>query len=302
MQILTARPVESESELPFAGLHQLIGTAVGRVDRLPGPQAAALRVALGLETGVARERFLVFAGCLSLLSDLAERRPVLCVIDDAQWLDSASAEALLFVARRLDAEGIVMLFGAREQDVGGFDAGDIPSLVLEGLDREAASRLLARRSGVGVAPSVLDRVVEQARGNALALIEFPSALTAAQLAGEASVPDTLPLTRQVERIFLERVRHLPREAQHLLLIAASDDSQDLAVVLAAAADGGDSRVTLDACERAGLVSVHGTRLAFRHPLVRSAVYGAATSSERRAAHGALAAAIGPQGVNADRRA
>src|SRR5262245_19219988 len=284
MQVLTARPVESESELPFAGLHQLIGPAVGRVDRLPAPQAAALRVALGLETGgAARERFLVFAGCLSLLSELADLRPVLCVIDDAQWLDTASAAALLFVARRLDAEGIVMLFGAREDDVGSFDARGIPSLVLDGLDLEAASRLLARHPRVDVAPSVVDRLVKQAHGNALALIELPSALTTAQLAGEAPLPETLPLTRQVERLFLERVRHLPRETRHLLLIAAADDSQDVGVVLAAAAGLGDSRIALDTAERAGLVSVQGTRLAFRHPLVRSAVYGAATSSERQVA-------------------
>src|SRR5262245_47138963 len=301
MQIMTAHPVESESELPFAGLHQLIGPAVGRVDRIPAPQAAALRVALGLETGAAHERFLVFAGCLSLLSELADRRPVLCVIDDAQWLDTASAEALLFVARRLDAEGIVMLFGAREDDAGSFDARDIPSLALEGLDAEAATRLLARHPGGDVAPSVIDQLVGQAQGNALALIELPSALTAAQLAGEAPLPETLPLTREVERIFLERVRHLPRETQHLLLIAAADDSQDLAVVLAAAGLG-DSRIALDTAEWAGLVSVHGTQLAFRHPLVRSAVYGAATSSERRAAHAALAAAIGPKGADTDRRA
>src|SRR5215831_18234081 len=302
MHVLTAHGVESESELPFAGLHQLIGPAIRHVDRVPAPQAVALRVALGLEAGTAHERFLVFAGCLSLLAELADRRPVLCVVDDAQWLDSASAEALLFVARRLDAEGIVMLFGAREGDLGRFDAAGIPSLALEGLDREAASTLLARGAGVDIASSVLDRLVEQAHGNALALIEFPSALTEAQLAGDEPLPETLPLTRQVERIFLERVRRLPDDTQRLLLIAAADDSQHLAVVLAAASGLGDSRSALDTAERAGLVSVHGTRLDFRHPLVRSAVYGAATSSERRAAHGALAAAIRADGDDADRRA
>jgi len=302
MQVLTAHPVESESELPFAGLHQLIGPAVGRVNRIPPPQAAALRVALGLETGAAHERFLVFAGCLSLLSELADSRPVLCVIDDVQWLDTGSAEALLFVARRLDAEGIVMLFGAREDDVGSFDAAGILSLTLEGLDQDAASMLLARHQGVDVAPSVIDRLVEQAHGNALALIELPTALTAAQLGGHAPLPETLPLPQQVERIFLKRVLSLPQETQQFLLIAAADDSQDLAVVLAAASGRGDTRIALDTAERAGLVCVHGTRLAFRHPLVRSAVYSAATSSERRAAHGALAAAIGPRGADADRHA
>src|SRR5262245_6224723 len=302
MRVLAARGVESESELPFAGLHQLLRPAVGRVDRLPGPQAVALRVALGLESGTAHERFLVFAGCLSLLSEFADRRPVLCAVDHAQWLDAASAEALLFVGRRLDAEGIVLLFGAREGDLTRFDGAGIPSLALEGLDREAASTLLARRAGIDVAASVLDRLVEQAQGNALALIELPSALTEGQLAGDQPLPDTLPLTRQVERIFLERVRRLPAETQRLLLIAAADDSQDLAVVLAAAAALGGSRSALDSAERAGLVSVQGMRLDFRHPLVRSAVYGAATSSERRAAHRVLAAAMGVDGDDADRRA
>src|SRR5262249_48477429 len=150
---------------------------------------------------------------------------------------------------------------------------------------------LARGAGVDLPPSVLDRLVEQAHGNALALVEFPSALSEAQLAGDESLPDTLPLTRQVEGIFLERVRRLPEETQQLLLIAAADDSKALAVALAAARRLGDSRSALDTAERAGLVSVHGTRLDFRHPLVRSAVYSAATSIQRRAAHRDLAAAI-----------
>src|SRR5215813_5202433 len=165
MHVLTAHGVESESELPFAGLHQLMRPAIGHVNQVPAPQAGALRVALGIEAGTAHERFLVFAGCLSLLAELADRRPVLCVVDDAQWLDSASAEALLFVAR--------------EGDLGRFDAAGIPSLALEGLDREAASTLLARGAGVDLASSVLDRLLEQAHGNALALIELPSALTEA---------------------------------------------------------------------------------------------------------------------------
>jgi len=302
LHVLTARGVQSESEFPYAGLHQLMRTAVGHVDRLPAPQAVALRVALGLGAGAAPERFLVFAGCLSLLSELADDRPVLCLVDDLQWLDTASAEALVFVARRLDAEGIVILFGAREGDPGRFDAAGIPSLAVEALDREAASTLLARRAGVNVAPAVLDRLVEQAHGNALALVELPSALSEAQLAGIEPLPDTLPLTGQVERIFLERVRRLPDATQRLLVIAAADESQDLAVVLAAAGGLVDSRSALDTAERAGLLSVHGTRLEFRHPLVRSAVYGAATSSERRAAHGALAAATRSDSDDADRRA
>src|SRR5436309_3528337 len=164
MQILTARPVESESELPFAALHQVVRPILGHVERLPAPQATALRVALGLEEGQTPERFLVFAAGLSLLSELAERRPVLCFVDDAQWLDTASAEALLFVARRLDAEGIIMLFGAREGDVRTFEAPDIPSLALTGLEIDAASMLLTRGATAEIAPAVLDRLVGQAQG------------------------------------------------------------------------------------------------------------------------------------------
>jgi DNA-binding CsgD family transcriptional regulator len=302
MHVLSAHPVESEAELPFAALHQLLRPALGHVDRLPAPQAYALRVALGLEEGTAQERFLVFAACLSLLSELAERRPVLCVVDDAHWLDTASAEALLFVARRLDAEGIVMLFGAREGDVRSFEAVEIPSLLLGGLDADAASTLLERASDGAVAASVVDRLVAQARGNALALIELPHGLTHLQLAGEEPLPATLPLTRQVERIFLEQVRRLPEASQRLLLIAAADDSEDLGIVLGAAESAGVGAGSLDAAERSGLLSVHGTRIDFRHPLVRSAVYGAATSSERRAAHGALAGVIDAGKGDADRRA
>src|SRR5262245_6551398 len=176
MHVLTAHGVESESELPFAGLHQLMRPAVGHIDQLPEPQAAALRAALGLEAGTARERFLVFAGCLSLLAELAVRRPVLCVVDDAPWLDSASAEALLFVARRVDAEGIVMLFGAPEGALGGVGAAGIPSLALEGLDREAASTLLERGAGVAVDSYVIDRLITQSQGVVQALIQSPSTL------------------------------------------------------------------------------------------------------------------------------
>lgn len=302
MQVLSARPVESESELPFAALHQLLRPAVDVIDLLPDPQAEALRVAVGLKTGVTEERFLVFAACLSLLAEIAERRPLLCVIDDAQWLDQSSAEALLFVARRLDAEGIVMLFGAREGDVRRFDAGDIASLLLEGLDDEAASTLLQRQTDGSIAESVLDHVVAQAQGNALALVELPSALTPSQLSGAEPLPETLPLTQQVETIFLERVRSLPEKTQRLLLIAAADDSEDLAVVLSAASTLEVDDDSVDVAERANLLEIHGTRLGFRHPLVRSAVYGAATSTERRQAHRALAAAMSGSDTHADRAA
>jgi DNA-binding CsgD family transcriptional regulator len=300
MHVLTARGVESESELPFAALHQLFHSSLRYAERLPAPQAAALNAALGLADGQAQERFLVSAACLSLLSELAERRPVLCLIDDAHWLDTASADALLFVARRLDAEGVVMLFGAREGDVRTFEARDVPSLYLQGLDAESSATLLVR-GGVGVvSPAVVQRIVEQTRGNALALLELPTALTPQQLTGGDPLPEALPLTDQMESVFLERVRRLAEPTRQLLLVAAADESGDLGLVLAAARTFDADVEALNAAEQAKLVSAHGTRLDFRHPLVRSALYGAATAAERRAAHLALAEAVGDH--DPDRRA
>jgi predicted ATPase len=188
MHVLAARGVESESELPFAGVHQLLRPALELMDKLPPPQAAALSGALGVEEGTGQERFLVFAACLSLLSELAERRPVLCLVDDAHWLDGGSADALRFVARRLEAEGIVILFAAREGDVRAFDAPDLPSLVLDGLDDEAAGTLLASGSGVAAAPAVRQRLFEQTRGNALALLEVPAALSEASWRARSPFP------------------------------------------------------------------------------------------------------------------
>jgi ATP/maltotriose-dependent transcriptional regulator MalT len=302
MHVLSVRGVEAESELPFAALHQLLRPALDRIDRLPAPQAAALRAALGLAEGAGEERFLVFAAALSLLAELAERRPVLCLVDDAHWLDDASSDALRFVARRLDAEGIAMVFAARDDEVDAFDAPGLPSLELQGLGAEAAATLLAAGAGVDAAPAVRDRLVEWTRGNALALVELPAALTPDQLAGVQPLPEALPVTRELEHVFLARARRLPEDTQRLLLVAAADDSEDLAVVSRAAAELGVPPGALDAAEQAGLVEVHGVRIEFRHPLVRSAVYEAASSGERRAAHGALAGVLAGNDEQADRRA
>lgn len=301
MHVLSASGVESESDLPFAAVHQLLLPALDRLERLPAPQAAALRGALGLEEGGAQEPFLVFAACLSLLAEVAERRPLLCTVDDAHWLDTASADAFSFVARRLDAEGIVMLFGAREREARAFDAVGIPSLTLEPLDAEAATTLLTRVAG-NVAPTVRERLLQQAGGNALALVELPASLSQAQLDGTEPLPDVLPLTDDVESIFLERVRRLPGEAQRLLLVAAADEVEDVGLIVHAAELFGAGPEALDLSEEAGLVSVEGHRLSFRHPLVRSAIYRSATSSERRDAHGALAQAFARYEEHADRRA
>ena len=187
MHVLAARGVESESELPFAGLHQLLRPALHLLDALPGPQQGALQGALGLAER-AGDRFLISAACLTLIAELADRRPVLCLIDDAQWLDTPSADALLFVARRLDAEGVVMLFGAREGGDRRFEAGGLREHVLGGLDADAAEALIGLGAGGPVAPSVRDVLLEQAGGNALALVELPAALSPAQLAGAEPLP------------------------------------------------------------------------------------------------------------------
>ena len=301
MRVLATRGIESEAELAYAGLHGLLRPALDRLDGLPEPQARALGAALGMAEGEGRERFLVYSACLTLLSDLAERRPVLCLVDDAHWLDAASSEALQFVARRLGSEGIVLLFGAREGDVRRFPGDGIDSLTLGGLGDDAARAVVAEAAG-DVSPAVRERLVEYARGNALALVEMPAAMTAGQLAGAEPLPDALPMTRQLEAAFASRVARLSPPTETLLLVAAADDSQELGVVTRAAEALGADVDALDAAERSGLLEVRGTRLAFRHPLVRSAVYGAATSGERRAAHLALAAALDDDPSRADHRA
>ena len=189
MDVLAARGVESEAELPFAGLHQLLRPALPLAEHLPGPQAIALRSALGLAGPGGDDRFLISLAVLTLLAELAERRPVLCLIDDAQWLDAPSRDALLFVARRLDAEGIVLVFAVREDDARSFEARELPSVFLGRLDDEAAAALLRRDIPGSAAPAVRESLLAQAGGNALALVELPGALTAAQLVGEEPLPE-----------------------------------------------------------------------------------------------------------------
>jgi DNA-binding CsgD family transcriptional regulator len=302
MQVLEARGIESEAELAFAGLHQLLRPILGgQVEGLPGPQATALRAAFGLEHGRGNDRFLVSVAVLSLLAEAAERQPVLCVVDDAHWLDEASANALVFVSRRLEAEGVVLLFAARDGDPRRFGAVGLPELELGGLDRVAVAALLAQHAAVLVDPEVRDRLVERTGGNPLALIELPSILTSGQLSGTEPLPLQLPLTDGVERAFLERVRSLSDDAQALLLVAAAEDTGRHATVTAAAATLGAGVAALDAAEAAGLVRVRAGALHFRHPLVRSAVYQGASSSQRQQAHLALAGAADREG-DADRRA
>jgi DNA-binding CsgD family transcriptional regulator len=301
VRVLRASGVESESPLAFAALHRLLRPLLGQLDALPVPQARALRVAFGEEEGPDADRFRIFLAALSLLAQAATEVPVFAVVDDAQWLDEASAAALLFVARRVQDEPVALLFAAREGDVGRFDTSDLPELMIGGVDPATAAELLAERVGAPVSAEVGERLVARTGGNPLALVELAAALPAAVLTGAAPLPAQLPVTEGVERVFLERARRLPDSAQTLLLVAAADDSGQVATVRRAAAGLGVDEPALDAVERAGLVQVHDGQLELRHPLVRSAVYGAATSGQRRRAHAALAAALSEE-QDADRRA
>jgi hypothetical protein len=229
----------------------------------------------------------VSVAVLSLLAEAAEDRPVLCLVDQAQWLDRSSAEVLGFAARRLEAEGVVLLFAARDGDAREFPAPGLPELRLGGLDPEAAAALLVG-AGAELPPAEVDRLVERTGGNPLALLELPGTLEPDQLAGRAPLDDVLPLTTRLERAFGERVRRLPADARTLLLVAAAETTGDPAVVLRAGARLGVGAGALDRGESAGLVRTGDGRLQFRHPLVRSAAYRTATFAARQAAHRALA--------------
>lgn len=300
-RVLRTQGLESESPLPFAALHRLLRPVLPLLDRLPGPQARALRVAFGQEEGGDVDPFLVAVAVLSALTEAAEEGPVLGVIDDAHWLDAASAGALLFAARRLQADRVALVFAARDEDLRTFDHDGVPSLLLTGLDAAAARALLAERAGDALADEVCERLMEQTGGNPLALVELPAALTAAQLQGTAPMPSQLHLTAGVERVFLDRCRRLPEQVQTLLLVAAADDSGQLAIVRRAAAVLDAGPRALQEAEQSGLLVTDGDSVRLRHPLVRSAVYQAATGLERREVHRALAAALEGAG-DADRQA
>ncbi|HEX2373847.1 MAG TPA: AAA family ATPase [Actinomycetota bacterium] len=303
MAVLRAAGVESEAELPFAALHQLLRPVLELTGRLPGAQATALGEALGLGPDPPngdQDRFLVSVAVLSLLSEAAEERPVLCLVDEAQWLDRSSAEALGFAARRLEAEGVVCLFAARDGDPREFPAPGLPELRLEGLDPEPAAALLAG-AGVDLPAAVVDRLVERTGGNPLALLELPGSLGPDQLAGRAPLDDVLALPARLERTFGERVRRLTDPARAVLLVVAAETSGDPAVALRAAARLGVDAGALGEAESAGLVRTTEGRLQFRHPLVRSAAYSTATLAARQAAHRALAEALTGEDV-ADQRA
>jgi DNA-binding CsgD family transcriptional regulator len=301
MRLLRVTGVEPEADLAFAVLHQLLRPVLPYVDRIVEAQAQALRIAMGIDSGTAENRFLIALAVLSLLSEVAAEGPVLCLIDDAQWLDQSSSAALSFAARRLEAEGIVMLFSVREGDQGSFRGNDLPEQMVGRLETPDADRLLIDRFGAELAPEIRHLVVESAQGLPLALLEFPASLTPGQLSGQAALPRPMPIGRQMEDLLLGSVHRLSPPAQTLLLVAAAEGSGEADMILSAGGVLGIPPSTLMEAEASGLIRIEGTALAFRHPILRSAIYEEASLAQRQAVHRALVEVLRGE-TNADRRA
>nr|WP_221375062.1 LuxR family transcriptional regulator [Actinoplanes polyasparticus] len=298
-RVARAAGVESEVELPFAGLHQLCAPMLEHRDRLPGPQREALAVVFGYSAGSSPDRLLLGVAVLSLLAAVSEGRPLLCLIDDAQWLDETSVQTLTFVARRLLAERVGVVFAIRQSAAGRAWRG-LPDLVISGLSGDDARALLEAAVPGRLDERVRDRIVAETRGNPLALLELPRGLTAAELAGGFGRPDARPLASKIEQSFALRVGSLPAATRKLLLTAAAEPLGDAGLLRDAATLLGLPMSAVAPAEKAGLIEV-GSRVRFRHPLVRTAVYRVAAPHERREVHGALGEATDPI-ADPDRRA
>lgn len=298
-RIARAAGVDSEMELTFAGVHQLCAPMLSHLEQLPAPQRDALGKAFGLSVGAAADRFMVGLAVLSLLSEMAEEQPLLCVVDDAQWLDQGSSQLLGFVARRLLAEPLALVFAVRDPAEGRELAG-LPMMEIGPLTDADARVLLDSAIPGRLDARVRDRVVAESRGNPLALLELPKGLTAAELAGGFRRPDARPVASLVEQSFLRRVRALPVETRRLLLVAAADPVGDVTLLRRAAEVLGIGLDVAAPAEADGLIDL-GARVRFRHPLARSAAYRAATLAERQETHRALAEVTDPS-ADPDRRA
>jgi DNA-binding CsgD family transcriptional regulator len=296
-RVTRATGIQSEMELAFAGLHQLCVPLLNRAERLPVPQSDALRTAFGFAPGPPPDRFFVGLAALSLLSGAAGDRPLICLIDDEQWLDQASAQALGFVARRLAADPVGLVFAAREP---GAELAGLPELLVAGLQDEDARALLASALAVPLDARVADLIIAETHGNPLALLELPRGLTPAELAGGFGLPGTAPLPGRIEDSFLRQLDALPDQTRRLLLLAAADPSGDPPLVWRAAGHLGLPVRAGEAAVEAGLAEF-GTQVRFRHPLVRSAVYRSASYDDRRTVHAALAEVTDPI-ADPDRRA
>jgi DNA-binding CsgD family transcriptional regulator len=300
--LLTVRleGIESEMQLSYAALHRLLLPYLSRLDHLPEPQRNALNSAFGLTAVAPADRFMVGLATLSLLGDVAKVDPVLIVVDDAQWLDYESVATLVFVARRLHADRIALVFAAREPMEIGTTFQGIPELLVSGLGADFARSLLAASVSDPVSYRVSERIIAVTRGNPLALKELSGELTSEHLLARAPLPDPLPISDLIEARFLRQVRLLPADTQMILLVAAADPEGDPHTLRRAGEGLGLSAAAVEPAVHDGLLAIH-PRVEFRHPLVRSAVYGGATTGDRRRAHHALAAVMDVE-LDPDRRA
>jgi DNA-binding CsgD family transcriptional regulator len=296
-RVARAAGMQSEMELAFAGLHQLCAPLMDHAGRLPGPQQEALRTVFGLSAGPAPDRFMVGLAVLTLLSEAAGERPLICVIDDQQWLDQASAQALGFAARRLGADRVGLVFAAREP---GPELAGLPELAVGGLRERDARTLLDSALAGPLDTRVRDLIVAETRGNPLALLELPRGLTSAELAGGFGLPGAVPLTGQIEESFRRQLEALPADTRRLLVLAAADPSGNRSLMWQAAGRLGIPPAAARRAQEAGLADF-GFQVRFRHPLARSAAYWSATAAGRREAHRALAA-VTDAAADPDRRA
>jgi DNA-binding CsgD family transcriptional regulator len=297
-RVACATGIQSEMELAFAGLHQLCAPMLDRLDRLPRPQRDALSTCFGLSVGDPPDRFLVGLAVLGLLAEVAAERPLICVVDDAQWLDRASAQALGFVARRLRAESLGLIFAARAGEAQ--DLTGLPELLVAGLP-DADARELLRSTLHGLLDDrVRDRIVAETRGNPLALLELPRGLTPTQLAGGVVLSETRTLAGRIEQTYHRRLEALPADTQRLVLVAAAEPLGDPVLFWRAARRLDMGVDAAEPAAAAGLLDI-GPRVRFHHPLVRSAIYRAASPEDRHSVHRALAEATDPE-ADPDRRA
>jgi DNA-binding CsgD family transcriptional regulator len=296
--VARATGVQADMELPFAGLQQLFGSMLGSLERLPDPQREAVEVAFGLRSGPAPDRFEVGLAMLGLLAEAGEQEPVVCIVDDAQWLDQASARTLAFVARRLMAESVALVFALRDTADDQTFAG-LPELVVGGLNNEDSRGLLGLAITGRVDERVIDRIVAETRGNPLALLELPRGLSASELAGGFGVSSTQPLSARLEQSFIERVRSMPGQTQRFLLLAAAEPVGDPVLLIRAAELIGLGVEAAAPAEAVGLIELT-EQVRFPHPLVRSAIYRAAPLVDKQAAHRALGDATDAQ-TDPDRR-
>lgn len=290
MRVLRTRGIQSESELAFSGLLELLRPLVDHLDRIPARQAAALKGALALEAAHEDDSFAVYAGTLSLLVTAAEDEPLLVLIDDAHWLDRGSAAALAFASRRLGSEGIAVLWAVREGEPAGVSTEGLDEVVLHGLESDAALELV-ETAGEKVSPDAARALVTITNGNPLALLELPRMMTPGQREGREPLEQPLPASPALQEAFGRRLERLPEEARKMLLVAAASDAADIGTILRAWQLIGLAPSRLQPAERAGVVTIGQGRLEFRHPLIRAAVYASADDVERRKAHGLLAEAL-----------